>query len=143
MRALVREDRAHCLRSVFLDARVYLNAALFADISRADSAPVTYAPLPGATIGTAYMGDECRIEIDPSVKEDGPEAVCTVLAHERAHLRGREHGGSGLMRAKLPSGYVAPQCRSATADAEEDTVFFRPRSDGDGNGDVIPVPSVR
>lgn len=110
---------------------------------RADSAPVTFTPLPGNTIGTAYIGPECRIEIDPSVQEDGPEAVCTVPAHERAHLRGREHGGNGLMRAKLPEGYVAPQCRSATADAEEGSVFFRPASDGDGNGAVIPAPKVR
>jgi hypothetical protein len=109
----------------------------------ADSAPVTFTNLPGDTIGTAYLAPFCEIEIDPSVRADGPEAVCTVLAHERAHLRGREHGGSGLMRAKLPTGYVAAQCRSATANASDDSVFFRPASDGDGNGNVIPVPAVR
>jgi hypothetical protein len=110
---------------------------------RADSAPVTFETLPGDTIGTAYLAPLCEIVIDPSVQEDGPEAVCTVLAHERAHLRGREHGGNGLMRAKLPEGYVAPQCESATANASDDSVFFRPASDGDGNGNVIPVPAVR
>jgi len=111
--------------------------------ANADSAPVTFTDLPGDTIGTAYLAPFCEIEIDSRVRDDGPEAVCTVLAHERAHLRGAEHGGSGLMRATLPDGYVAPQCRSATANAEEDSVFFRPRSDGDGNGNVIPVPAVR
>ncbi len=109
----------------------------------AANAPVTYTNLPGDTIGTAYLAPFCEIEIDPSVRADGPEAVCTVLAHERAHLRGREHGGSGLMRAKLPTGYVAPQCRSATARASDDSVFFRPRVDGNGQGDALPEPVVR
>jgi hypothetical protein len=114
------------------------------------SVPVAYRNLPGDTLGEAYASTDgdCRITIDPQAKADGPERHCTVLVHEREHIRQfnetgeMSHTDSGLMAPTLPDGFVAPECRSATAKAEEDSVFFRPRVDGNGDGPTVPAPSV-
>lgn len=83
--------------------------------------PVEWRALAGATMGEASKdSDGCLIRLDPSIKAQGEERVCTVLAHERRHIAGEwGHVDSGLMRATLPDDYIYPPCLNAVSKAND------------------------
>lgn len=68
--------------------------------------------LPEKVLGRAHP-DECRIVLDETkLSEFTPAQRCTILVHEKEHLKGRDHEEGGLMDpTPLSDGFIAPECQ--------------------------------